>query len=93
MNKAILICQSRTCKSCGSAAVLKAFKDNHYLIPDVDIVGSGCLGQCGNGPMVLVLPQEVWYNKVHPKIVKTIIEQHLIAGKPVISLLYRVKHP
>ena len=88
-NKTVLVCQNRTCKASGSVKVLKAFQNS---ICDVEIVGSGCLGQCGNGPMVLVLPEEIWYSRVSPHEVKTLIEQHLHEGQPVRSMLYPAKH-
>lgn len=48
----ILVCQNRTCHKQGAAAVLKAFQSP--LAKDVAVIGSGCLGECGNGPIVLV---------------------------------------
>ena len=68
----VLICQGRSCKSLGSAEIFKAFKN--YSPTDLDIIGSGCLGQCGNGPMVLVLPQEYWYNRVSKSNVRALVE-------------------
>ena len=57
------------------------------------VIGCGCLGQCGNGPMVLFLPEETWYSGVDLDAVTMIIEQHLRSGKPVASLIYRKFHP
>jgi (2Fe-2S) ferredoxin len=42
--------------------------------------------------MVLVLPEEVWYNGVCPEEVATITEQHLRGGNPVEKMLYRKFH-
>jgi (2Fe-2S) ferredoxin len=56
------------------------------------IEASGCLGQCGNGPMVLVLPETVWYGAVQPKEVPAVIDRHLRQGQPVRSMLYRKFH-
>ena len=89
-NKTVLVCQNRTCKASGSVKVLQAFQNNSDT--DVEVIGSGCLGQCGNGPMVLVLPEETWYSRVAPHKVKTLVEQHLDRGQPVKSMLYPVKH-
>ena len=91
MSKTVLVCQNRACKSSGSKEVLKAFQA--YSIPGVRVIGSGCLVQCGNGPMVLILPDEIWYSKVSPNEVKAIVEQHLLKNQPVESMLYSVKHP
>ena len=59
------VCQYRTCKKQGADKVLAAFQV--LPIPDVTVTASGCLGQCGNGPMVLVLPDMVWYSGVQPE--------------------------
>ncbi len=42
----VLICQNRTCVKAGAKEVLAAFRAD--LVTDVEIVASGCLGQCGN---------------------------------------------
>lgn len=71
--------------------VLKAF---HSLpIPNVTVTPSGCLGQCGNGPMVLVLPDRVWYSGVLPQEVPLLVEQHLLGGQKVKQMLYYRFHP
>ena len=72
MKKTVLICQNRTCKYSGSLAVLQAFQS--FSIPDVRIIPSGCLAQCGNGPMVLILPEEIWYDRITPNKVKILVK-------------------
>ena len=91
MNKTVLVCQGRSCKSSGSTKILKALQADS--VPNIELVGSGCLGQCGNGPMVLILPQEIWYSQVFPNKIAALIRQHLIQGQPVTSMLYPIKHP
>ena len=86
-----MVCQGPTCKSYGSSAVLEAFLASS--IPEVTVVGSSCLAQCGNGPMVLILPEEIWYQQISPDKVKILVEQHLLKEQPVQSMLYFVKHP
>ncbi|MGC9157849.1 MAG: (2Fe-2S) ferredoxin domain-containing protein [Terracidiphilus sp.] len=49
----------------------------------VRINKSGCLDQCEHGPMVVVYPEAVWYGNVHPADAAAIVEEHLIAGRPV----------
>jgi uncharacterized protein (DUF952 family) len=66
----ILICQHRTCRKQGAAKVLAAFRT--LTIPHVIYEGSGCLGNCGNGPMVLILPERIWYYHVRPQDVSKI---------------------
>ncbi len=72
----IRICQNRTCRKQGAAEVLAAFEE--LSISGITIIASGCLGKCGNGPMVLVLPDAVWYSGVLPNEVPLIVGRHLV---------------
>lgn len=88
----ILICRNRTCHQQGADAVRRAFEAE--LLEDTAVLeNSHCLGQCGSGPMVLILPDEIWYSHVQPKDVPQIIEQHLWQGRPVREKLSRESHP
>lgn len=89
--KCVRVCQNRTCKKQGAAKVLAAF--TAFPIPDVTVTASRCLGQCGNGPMVLVLPDMVWYSGVQPDEVSLLIENHLLGGQRVEQMLYYRFHP
>lgn len=88
--RTVLICQSKACHKGGSKNVLAAFQ--MMSLAPVEVVGSGCLGQCGNGPMVLVLPDEVWYNRVSPEEVPVVVDRHLHQGVPVQAMLYPKFH-
>ncbi len=56
----------------------------------IRINNSGCMDQCGNGPMVVVYPENVWYCHVQPQDADEIVREHLIGGRPVERLIY---HP
>ena len=89
-NKSVWVCQYRTCKKQGALAVFQAFEALH--LPEWTILKSQCLGQCGNGPMVRVLPEDVWYWRVQPEEVAAIAERHLLNGEPIQSMLYPRYH-
>ncbi|HEY9833015.1 MAG TPA: (2Fe-2S) ferredoxin domain-containing protein [Stenomitos sp.] len=86
----IFICQGRSCRKQGAANVLAAFQ--HSPVTGITVIGSGCLGQCGNGPMVLIMPDQIWYSAVHPKEVPAVVKEHLQGGHPVVSMLYPRYH-
>lgn len=86
----VRVCQNRTCKKQGAAKILAAFQA--IPVPGVTVMGSTCLGQCGNGPMVLVLPEMVWYSGVRLSEVPIIVEQHLLGGAVVTQMLYHRFH-
>lgn len=50
---------------------------------------SGCLSQCGYGPIVVVYPDGVWYAGVTEDDVEEIVQEHLVEGRPVERLLFR----
>lgn len=89
--KCVRVCQNRTCKKQGAVKVLAAF--TVLPIPGVTVTASSCLGQCGNGPMVLILPDMVWYSGVHPDEVSVLIENHLLGDQRVKQMLYYRFHP
>ncbi|HEY9637491.1 MAG TPA: (2Fe-2S) ferredoxin domain-containing protein [Coleofasciculaceae cyanobacterium] len=74
-SRQIIVCQSRSCRKQGAVSVLAAFQ--RLAVTNVTVIASGCLGQCGNGPMVLVTPDQTWYSSVHPKEVPMVLKRHL----------------
>ena len=81
----VLVCQNRTCLKQGAAAVLAAFQI--HPVPGCVITKTGCMGQCGNGPMVRILPDNIWYCRVAPQEVTEVVERHLRGGRPVKPML------
>ena len=53
----------------------------------VRINRSGCLDRCGEGPLLVVYPQAIWYTFVDNEDIDEIIESHLINGKVVERLV------
>ncbi|MGA0198183.1 MAG: (2Fe-2S) ferredoxin domain-containing protein [Prochlorotrichaceae cyanobacterium] len=79
-NRTVLVCHSKTCLKDGAREVLAAFEQE---VPDkISLQSRPCTGECGSGPIVIVLPEEIWYSRVQPKDVPLIVRQHLRGGEP-----------
>ncbi|WP_218082020.1 (2Fe-2S) ferredoxin domain-containing protein [Anthocerotibacter panamensis] len=92
----VTICQNRTCLKDGSPQVLEAFTQALDGISEVALTASGCLGQCGSGPTVIVqspnLPV-IWYSGVWPEAAGVIVQRHIVGGRPVWELMSKTRHP
>jgi len=60
---------------------------------EIRINKSGCFSQCGNGPMLVVYPENVWYASVRAEDLPEIVQAHLLGGAPVERLVYRPGKP
>lgn len=89
----VFVCTSgETCPRQWSADVHEALKravKNAGRKADIRVNHSGCMNQCGHGPMVVVYPDDVWYAHVDPKGALRIVTEHLIGGTVVEDYLHR----
>ncbi|MGK7929338.1 MAG: ferredoxin [Spirulina sp.] len=85
--RTVLVCQNCTCLTRGAEELLKAWQTAD-LPDDVEIVASGCLGQCNLAPNARILPEETWYCRLSPEDVPRIVQQHLHEGKRVKEKLH-----
>lgn len=90
--KHVFVCVTgKTCPGQGSEAVLKELRkeiSDLGLKKQIRINKAGCFDHCGNGPLVIVYPDQIWYAHVKPSDCKEIVQSHLLGDKPVERLLY-----
>lgn len=90
--KQILVCASTGCLSNKSKEVIEAFDkaitDNN-LTGKVEVTQTGCHGLCALGPVVLIYPEGIFYNKVKPADAEKIITQHIMQGNVVKELVFK----
>ena len=79
----VTICGGTGCIAFGSPAVEKAFReelDRRGLGQTVAVKCTGCHGFCEKGPVVVILPQRVFYPNVQIADVPEIIDKTVVAG-------------
>ncbi|MCU0243213.1 MAG: NADH-quinone oxidoreductase subunit NuoF [Acidobacteria bacterium] len=87
----ILVCAGTGCVSGGSFEVRRALEAEvrrRGLEGQVEIVATGCQGFCERGPVALVQPDGVFYQRLAPADVPELVEEHLVKGRPVRRLMY-----
>jgi len=87
--KRVLICNGAGCLALGAKALSLAFEEEiKRRALDVEILKTGCPGFCEKGPIVVIMPQNIFYSKVSPDDTTEIIEETLIKGNLIERLLY-----
>ena len=89
---AIMICAATECVSAKSRAVrdaLVAEIARRGLADRVEVVGTGCHGLCTHGPVCVVQPEGVFYERLKVEEVPHLVETHFVRGTPYPDLLYR----
>ncbi|MFB1063038.1 CbiX/SirB N-terminal domain-containing protein [Natrinema sp. H-ect4] len=87
--KHVAVCTNQTCAKMGSPAVLERLRqevrDSAHC--DARITRSSCLGRCGDGPMVAVYPDGIWYGGVEDDDAERIVADHLDRDRIVSDLV------
>ena len=86
----VCVCCGAGCLSSGSEAVLKKLQDEVKASGkenEVEVVASGCMGPCNQGPLVKIMPGHTIYQKVNTEMTPPIFQEHVIKQKPIENLL------
>lgn len=77
--KHVAVCTNQTCAADGASAVLERLRQHARDSKQCDarITRSSCLGRCGEGPMVAVYPDGIWYGGVDETDAERIVSSHL----------------
>ncbi len=87
-----MLCGGTGCHSTGSIALMKALEEElarQGLANEIKIVETGCNGFCAVGPVMLVQPEGVFYQKLRIEDVPELVEEHFLKGRPVKRLFYK----
>ena len=87
----VTVCSGTGCISCESDRIFHALNEEikaRSLEGKAEVVKVGCLGFCEQGPIVAILPEDIFYVKVTAEDARDIVETHIVKGEIVERLLY-----
>lgn len=90
----ILVCHGTGCVANGSIELTDALKKacntagvDAKVMPGIK--ATGCQGMCSRGPLVLIRPHGLFYQRVKASDAEAIVQETIIENKPVEHLLYK----
>ena len=89
--KDLMICCGTGCVAGGSLRIKEAIEREvaqRGLGNQVRVVGTGCNGFCGQGPLLVVMPDGTFYGWLKPEDAPTLVEEHLVKGHPIRKFMF-----
>ncbi len=82
----VCVCCGAGCIFSGSKKILQNLQDTvkaQGKKKDIEVVPTGCMGPCNEGPLIKMMPQNTIYQKVKNEMVPAILQSHIIENKPI----------
>jgi len=87
----LMLCGGSGCQANRSVEfkeALEAELNRQGLSDEIKIIETGCNGFCAVGPVMLVQPEGIFYQKLTAEDVPFMVEEHFLKGRPVKKLFY-----
>jgi NADP-reducing hydrogenase subunit HndC len=87
----LMVCAGTGCVAGGAFQVMDGLKEElkkQGLHDEVSVVTTGCNGFCGQGPLMVVLPDNIFYGWLTLDEIPHLVEEHFLKGRPVKKLMF-----
>ncbi len=87
----LMLCGGTGCIATGSLKVRDALVEElkkRKMEDEISITLTGCNGFCAQGPILIVHPDEIFYEKLKPEDIPYLVEEHFLKGRPVEKFMY-----
>jgi len=87
----LMACAGTGCVSGGAFLIIDALKkeiETRGLKNEVSVVPTGCNGFCGQGPLMIVIPDNIFYGWLKLDDIPYLVEEHFLKGRPVKRLMF-----
>lgn len=87
----LMVCAGTTCVAGQSFQIMETLNKeltNRGLKDEVSVVTTGCNGFCGQGPLMVVIPDNIFYGWLTLDDIPYLVEEHFLKGRPVQKLMF-----
>ncbi len=87
----LMLCTGTGCVAGGAFRIKKVLEEEiarHGLQSEISIVPTGCNGFCGQGPLLVVMPEKIFYGWLKTEDIPFLVQEHFLKGRPVKKLMF-----
>jgi len=87
----LMLCTGTGCVAGGAFRIKEVLEQEilkQGLKDEVTVVQTGCNGFCGQGPLISVEPDKIFYGALKEEDIPYLVEEHLIKGRPVKKFMF-----
>jgi NADP-reducing hydrogenase subunit HndC len=87
----LMVCAGTGCVAGGAFQIMEELKKELTkcgLKDEISVVATGCNGFCGQGPLMVVLPDNIFYGWLSLSDIPHLVEEHFLKGRPVKKLMF-----
>jgi len=87
----LMLCTGTGCVAGGCFRLKKALEEEiarHGLQDEVSLVATGCNGFCGQGPLMVVMPEQIFYGWLKAEDIPFLVQEHFLKGRPVKKFMF-----
>jgi len=87
----LMLCGGTRCVAGGAYKIKDALEKElkkHGLDKEISVMFTGCNGFCGEGPLMVVEPDKIFYGRLKPEDIPYLVEEHFLKGTPVKKLMF-----
>ncbi len=88
----LMVCTGTGCFAGGAFQIIDELNKELNLFglkDEVTVVATGCNGFCGQGPLMVVIPDNIFYGWLEKKDIHHLVEEHFLKGRPVKKLMFK----
>ncbi len=87
----LMACAGTGCVAGGAFQIIEELEkeiDARGLEEEISVVPTGCNGFCGQGPLMVVIPDNIFYGWLTLDDIPHLVEEHFLKGRPVEKLMF-----